>query len=444
MLGRRRAIGAAIVSLAACIPASAGEPFDVRADQADGPELKPWKTLKPDPAYHGQWLVAGDLDGDGIAEIVTARNDHQNVTAVVATGLSGGALWRYGKPGDGEPGLNYDVPVQLYDLNGDGCAEVFLSRERSLITLDGRIGCELRRWPLPDGLDVADCIVFANLRGLKRARDIIIKDRYKQLWAYTDDWEPLWHWSAGDAKTCHHPELVDIDGDGRDEVIAGYTLLDDDGHELWTTTSDRIDLMRGHLDCAKLLALTAAPATTRLAITCCGADRLALIDGAGRPLWELGGHHFESINAGRLRDDVPGVQLVVDVDHQPYGQGPLWIVSESGERLGTIVCGYARHHRLVDWDGDGLEDVVIGNARRVFNGRGECIARLGPDAAFADAIGEQKDNDPGPFVAVADMDGYRRPEIILHTTKTVVIYRSHRAHWRTRTPLGTGVNYTLY
>jgi hypothetical protein len=425
-------------------PSSAHEAFHVSASEADGLLVQPWRTLRPDPAFHGQWLVAGDLTGDSRAEIVTARNDRQRVTAVVATRLDGHTLWKWGSPDAGSPRLNYDVPLQIYDLDGDGRSEVWLSTENHILVLDGATGQERRRLHLPDGLEVADCITFANLRGTERPTDVIIKSRYDHIWARTDQWEPLWEWAPSDQKTCHHPTPIDIDRDGRDEIMAGYSLLDEKGRGLWKLDLPQVDLSRGHLDCCEVFRPGRRQGDFRLLVTCCGAHALAMIDGAGKPVWEVTGHHFESVDAAEIRPDVPGREVLVDIDHQPYGQGPVWLLSEAGEHLGTFVCGYGRHHRLIDWDGDGLSEILIGNARRLFDGRGRCVARFGPAGAFDDESGPQKDGDPGPFAAIGDLDGDQRPEIILHSSTTVRIYRSERATLLTGRSPGTGPNFTLY
>lgn len=424
----------------------AAPPFEADARKLDGPIVSPWKAFRPDTAYHGQWLVAGDLDGDGRAELVTARNDNQRVTAALASRLDGAALWRWGEANAGSPMLSYDVPLQVYDLDGDGRAEVYLSVRGFLLVLDGRTGKELRRLPLPGGLEVADCIAFANLRGRPRAQDILVKTRYDRIWAYTADWEPLWEWRPRNgAKTCHHPTLLDLDGDGRDEVMAGYTMLDHDGRELWTLSRDIVEPTKGHLDCAEVFATGRTPAEFRLAISCCGADRLAMIDGTGRLLWKETGRHFESIDAGRLRRDVPGRQIVVDIAHTPFGKASLSLFDDRGNRLGTYACDDSRHHRLIDWDGEGVEEILIAHARRLVDGRGMCVARFGPAAEFASEAGAPAANaDPAPFAVVADLDGDERPEIVLHSQTKILIYRNDRAARVPSLKLGTGVNFTLY
>jgi hypothetical protein len=237
---------------------------------------------------------------------------------------------------------------------------------------------------------------------------------------------------------------VDIDNDGREEVMAGYTMLDDDGRKLWTMAAETIDLARGHLDCCDVMTTGDRPRDFRLLVTCCGADGLAMIDGTGRSLWEVAGHHFESVDAGRIREDMAGKQIIVDIDHRPYRQGPVWLLTDRGQHLGTFLCGYGRHHRLIDWDGDGFEEILIGNAHRLFDGRGNCVARFGPIGTFSDEVGEEQGGDPGPFAAIGDLDGDQRPDIILHYTETVRIYRSARAAQVPGCQLGTGVNFTLY
>ena len=69
-------------------------------------------------------------------------------------------------------------------------------------------------------------------------------------------------------------------------------------------------------------------------------------------LWEISGHHFESVEAGHIRAEAEW-DLVVDVDHRPYGDSPTWIVSATGEQIGAYTTNYSRSHRLIDMDSDG-------------------------------------------------------------------------------------------
>jgi hypothetical protein len=79
-------------------------------------------------------------------------------------------------------------------------------------------------------------LLLANLRGLDRSRDFVVKlgtailafdDELRVLWRYECPWEQYGHCPA------YIPAVGDIDGDGRDEVNGGYYLLDHDGRVLW-------------------------------------------------------------------------------------------------------------------------------------------------------------------------------------------------------------------
>ena len=99
-----------------------------------------------------------------------------------------------------------------------------------------------------------------------------------------------------------------------------------------------------------------------------------MVDGTGHLIWSLTGHHFESINVGNVCADVPGQQIVVDIDHRPWGESPLWVLDEDGDLLGQIITDGSRHHVLIDWFGQGVESIVMGTAAAMFDGYGHKIA----------------------------------------------------------------------
>src|SRR6185436_17598612 len=71
--------------------------------------------------------------------------------------------------------------------------------------LEGSTGKELRTKTLGGG---HNAMLFADLTGKGYASDVVIKDFYE-------------HFS-------------DFDGDGRDELLVGYTLYSHDGKEIWS------------------------------------------------------------------------------------------------------------------------------------------------------------------------------------------------------------------
>ncbi len=406
-------------------------------------EIAPWRTIILDPDYSGAWVVAGDLDGDGQVEVVSARNVDQNdvhyTSAVVAQRLDGTVLWRWGDPGIGRKKLHHDVACQIYDWDGDGRNEVIVGGDGFVAELDGATGRERRRFAIPRG--ASDCLVFANLSGGRRATELLVKTRSTQIWAYDHDGRPLWTVEKpGGYLTAHQPVPIDLDGDGRDEVMAGFVMLNHNGTPRWTFKSRKAEQGRGHCDCFRLVRRGATAEATRFVLTLCGAEGLAMIDGNGVPVWELAGQHFESVDVARICADVPGVQLAVDIDHRPWGEGPVWVIDENGQVRTRIMTDYARHHALLDWTGDGVEEIVVAQSRLLYDGTGRVVARLAMDPAD-DREGEER------LALVGDFTGDGVPDVMLTTRSMtrVQIYRNERGRRpEPPAPLGTGVNFTLY
>lgn len=407
------------------------------------PVVQPWRTVALDPEYSGAWVVAGDLDGEGAVEIVSARNVDRNdvhfTSAVVAQRLDGSVLWRWGDPTIGRKQLHHDVACQIYDWDGDGKNEVILATEGFLVELDGATGREKRRLALPR--DATDCLVFVNLSGRARPTDVLVKTRYTQIWAFDRDGKQLWTVEKpGGYLTAHQPVAVDLDGDGRDEIMAGFAMLNADGSTRWVFQSRKVDQRRGHCDSFRLVRAGKQPEEFRFVITMCGANGIALIDGHGQPFWELGGEHFESVDVGRICAGVDGLQFAVDLDHRRWGDGPVWVIDERGQVRTKITTDYARHHSLVDWTGDGFNEIVIAQSRSLYDGQGRVVARLAMDARD-DAQGEER------LALKGDFTGDGIPDVMLTTRAMthVHIYRNERGQRpNPPAPLGTGMNFTLY
>ncbi len=415
---------------------------DVGKPGEEGPLIQPWKSVLLDREYGGQWVVAGDVDGDGEVEIVSAENfnkdDVHYTSTAVAQELDGTVLWRWGDPAVGRKTWHHDVACQIHDWDGDGSNEVVLCTKGFLVELDGATGRERRRFPIPD--DATDCLVFCNLTGGDRPTDVLVKDRYRHMWAYNRAGTLLWTVTdPGGYRTAHQPRPVDLDGDGRDEVIAGYAMLNHDGSVRWVFESKKVDQKRGHLDCARVVRRGKTPEDWRIVLTCCGANNIALVDGNGKVMWEVSGHHFESVDVGQVLPASVGPQLVVDIDHQPRGNGPIWVLGEEGRFLGRVVTDYSRHHALLDWTGDGVQEILVGHNGAVYNYRGERVA------TFATPEPEGTAGDFERSLLIGDMTGDGVPDVMLATPDTVYIYKNEKGRKPDGpTRLGTEFNFTLY
>jgi len=417
--------------------------LDNGAPAAGLPEIQPWKIIDLEPDYGGHWVVAGDLDNDGAVEIVSAENFNEGDThftsAVAAQKLDGTVLWTWGRPHIGRKVWHHDVACQIIDWDGDGKNEVVVCDEDAIVELDGATGEEKRRIPIQKG--ATDCIVFCDLSGKGRPTDVLVKTRYDHIWAFNQAGEALWDIAMpGGYRTAHQPVPMDIDGDGRDEIMAGYALLNHDGTVRWVFESKATDLHRGHLDCARVMRHAEDLEDVRIALTCCGAENIAVVNGHGKTIWEFPGHHFESIQVGNIVPGVPGPQILADIDHRPPGEGPLWVFDADGKRLGQIMTPYARHHRLLDWTGDGYAEILNGSNRAIYDHTGKRLGIFAMPGTANDAT--------FPFemsILTGDCDGDGREDVLLITPDRVYIYRNeHGAIPSEPVPLGTGLNVTLY
>ncbi len=408
------------------------------------PVIQPWQRVVIDGDYGGYWVVVGDVNGDAQLEIVSARNVDENdshyTSAVVAQRLDGTVLWRWGDPDVGRRELHHDVACQIHDLDHDGINEVVLAADQQLIVLAGPTGKVLWSFPIP--LHASDCVVFADLTGRGWAGELLVKNRYQQIWAYTREGKLLWTAAMpGGYRTAHQPLPVDLDGDGRDEVLAGYAALNSDGTERWVFTAQEGARNGGHADCWRVHTLANQPHAARLAMTMCGGNALVMTDGNGKLLWKQTGHHYEAVDVGTVCRDVPGKQLVVDVDHLSKPPKPLCVFSDQGELLGRINTDYTRHHILIDWDGDGIQEIGSAVPRGLFDGHGNRVATLAVDG----------DDERPLMMAPVDTCGRGADAVVLATRTpegACRVYLFHAqgpaANGPSGVPRGTGLNFTFY
>jgi hypothetical protein len=405
--------------------------------------IQPWKVVSLDAEYAGQWIVVGDMDGDGQVEIVSSRNvnkgDVHYTSTVVAQKLDGSVLWKWGNPAIGRKIWHHDVACQIHDWDGDGKNEVVLCTKGFLVELDGATGREKRRIRIAE--DASDCLVFCNLSGGHRPSDVLVKDRYHQIWAYDQAGNLLWTVKdPGGYRTAHQPRPIDIDGDGRDEIMAGYAMLNADGSVRWVYHSKTVDQKRGHLDCVRIFQRGNKPEDFKLVLTCCGANNVALVDGTGGIIWEVAGSHFESIDVGRVFPGLSGQQIVVDIDHQPLGNSPIWTLDEKGELLGRIVTDYSRHHCLLDWTGDGIDEILVAHNGCIYDHNGRRIGVLAVPGGSL--VGKSKGERS---MLLGDVTGDGVQDVMMATPEKVYIY-VNRKGTKGSGPLrlGTEFNFTLY
>ncbi len=260
---------------------SGSEQSSVPASALDKPYVS--IPLKGEKSFASIALV--DLDGDGKLDYVIKTpnsnidpwylywNQSPGPYKLQAYKSDGTFLWERDLGWGIEQGIWYS-PYVVADLDGDGCAEIAVKTSpgdfrgdtgrvytgpEHLSILDGKTGKERARidWPSRDGFAYNYssrnqlCVAYLDgktpclvaLRGtytrmIAIAYQMLPGDKLEELWRWDNRWDKdKGRWGQG----AHTTHAVDLDGDGRDELILGSIALDDDGSILW-------ELKLGHPD----------------------------------------------------------------------------------------------------------------------------------------------------------------------------------------------------
>ncbi len=361
--------------------------------------------------FGAETLRVGDLNGDGAPDLLLTQSVYgtRAITCLTALTITGQVLWQRGTPSRDNGHIYGDLPVQIHDWDGDGRNEVLYVEparyaelfpgtgyavERAkryegtatLVVLDATTGQEWRRLPLPAPAD--DSLAFADLTGRGWRGDLVVKDRYWNIWGVAHEGQVLWHWQGSPG---HYPAIGDVDGDGRDEVFVGFALLDHDGRVVFAHHDGG-----HHADAAALVRLPGGE--WRLLF---GNHGLHCLAPDGRELWAHPLAEAQHVVPGRYRTDSPVQALVIDRG-QPGPDGKrlpatLYLYDLDGHELwrrvqpaGAWCAACAR----LNWFGPGQPDAALVYERSpvtmVPRGSERLYAYLpGPPEAIYDGAGNE-------------------------------------------------------
>jgi hypothetical protein len=401
--------------------------------------MKLWKEIDIS-AYRGTFPCLGDLNADGRVDFLLYRQGPQTTPGyLVAIDHEGRQLWSMGDRSisahmaDGhyrEPALRGIGFV--YDIDGDGCSEViaeFWKDDRPMLyVLDGASGAVEQSRASPFDLEVrggqrSRCHplgAIAFLKGKGELPAIVLKYEASgrvptHATALDSKLQTIWSFTGEPTDIGHVPSVGDVDGDGRDEILLGTTLVDDDGKVLWRKQA------RNHADCTAMFQPFKGPSRAVL-LSICNSGPAFCLSASGETIWEKSSEevsHGQGIWAGDFIPEEPGQEVIV-LRSGHWGDF-LTVRGGDGRQLATFqhrreLKGYPDFPCVVNWSGTGAHSLWIPIDRCLVDGRGNVVAELG---SYEERVrsrlhwGTSKSHVATQAFAV-DLCGDERDELVLY------------------------------
>ena len=224
---------------------------------------------------------------------------------LTATDADGKVLWRIGEPWSGDrPFVSHSAERALdcADVDGDGTVEVVCVRRDELLVIDAVGGTIEKLVKAP--ADNAQ-IVVAGRTGPGPGDWTILAKNAESAYSPHQYANPAWFYdpSLKLLKTAdylgagHTPLALDIDGDGLDEFLIGFNLIDHDLTTLWTfqpVEPEKWNAGEMHVD-----DLTTGELGGRTCVAYAASDMAFLLDAkTGKLIWKYKGVHPQHCQIG--------------------------------------------------------------------------------------------------------------------------------------------------
>jgi len=413
-------------------------PLSEQAAHEKPSTMKLWKTINLD-AYPGMFVCPGDLNNDGRMDFLLYREGPQTTPGyLVAVDHAGQTLWQRGDSGlkshtpDGyaqEPALR--GIALIYDIDHDGHSEViteFWENDNPMFyILDGATGVTEKSRPSPLDLQVRSgrrtrCSPIGRIAFLDgKNPGIVLKyDASKRVPCYgvamDAELNTLWELHANPHAMGHVPTVADVDGDGREEVLFGTLLADDNGKILWEKPVEK------HADFTAIADVTDTPGK-ELFITICGTGPAYCMSLQGEIIWEKTRKevpHGQAIWVGNFLENHSGLEAVIL--YSGHTGDFMTVDAATGKELARFhhytvqERAYPDFPCPVNWMGTQVQSLWIPVDRSVVDGQGHVLASLGENEDLVRTILHWGNTKQCPAVQAFALDvcGDEREELILY------------------------------
>jgi rhamnogalacturonan endolyase len=243
-----------------------GPPSEWAGVNPNDPPTAVAAMYQPTVKQGGFLPIFGDLDGDGVLDAVLRLDNGLREMSrdpgvpVELEGFTsyGRSIWR--RPlvwHDHCFGSANNVPVVVHDLDGDGKAEIAArlqeGKEVYLAVLDGMSGEVKRKTPwtrMATDFSKSSTRIHLSVAYLDGKTPALVTQTglYENeiFVAYDRELNQLWEFKSfaeTNGSGSHHIDIADVDGDGRDEVFDGTTVLNPDGTMRWSIYREHPDIV---------------------------------------------------------------------------------------------------------------------------------------------------------------------------------------------------------
>lgn len=370
------------------------------------PKMVRWKSFETGAFGTDQNIRLGDLTQDGNKEILFARssNKGKSVCCITAMNLDGKIIWQYGDTLAKKQEWGGEIPVQVHDLDGDGKREVIFISQNRIHILEGLTGKGLNRVKLPRSMEISS-LQFGDFLGTGRDNCVLISDNKSSLLLLNEKLQVLWEQEIEEGSL---PLIYDLDGDGYDEVMAGYSVFDHEGGLLFNSGKFIGDQCNG----VTLAELVEGELSTPCLLYAAGDWGMMYVDFEGHVLKQNLVGHVKYLSVADFDTEVPGLEVI---SSNAWGSDGLVHMSDAFGTAKQVLTSSSYVSRCVpvNWKGDG-EEFFVTSADSVSGGLFDKNGEL--------SVEFPNDGHPVNCYHVSDLTGDARDELLFWNQEKLWIY----------------------